>query len=100
MTEIYHWLKFYVAVKFKNAFVESIGKSIEDREILAVRIGTDYNPKIAIDCGIHAREWASHDSGSFNGKFGRAVTKGHLWSKITMKFITIKPYFEQQIGET
>ena len=46
--------------------MESIGKSIEDREILAVRIGTDYNPKIAIDCGIHAREWASHDLGSFN----------------------------------
>ena len=36
---------------------KSIGKSFENRDIWTVEIGHDYNPKIIIDCGIHAREW-------------------------------------------
>ena len=36
---------------------KSIGKSFENRDIWTVEIGHEYNPKIIIDCGIHAREW-------------------------------------------
>lgn len=42
-----------------GASVTSIGKSVEDREIYRVDIGNKNMPKIIIDCGIHAREWAS-----------------------------------------
>ena len=28
--------------------------------MLAVEIGQGSNPTILVDCGIHAREWASH----------------------------------------
>ena len=42
-----------------NVKVESYGKSYENRDLLAVRIGNPSNRAIIIDCGIHAREWAS-----------------------------------------
>ena len=41
------------------AKVGSIGKSFENRDIWVVDIGFNYNPKIIIDCGIHAREQVS-----------------------------------------
>ena len=37
----------------------SIGSSFEGRDIWVVDVGKSYNPKIIIDCGIHAREWVS-----------------------------------------
>lgn len=39
--------------------VESVGKSFEQRDIWVVSVGYDYNPKILVDCTIHAREWVS-----------------------------------------
>ena len=60
LTEIYHWLKYYVEPTFDEVTISVIGKTAEDRDIFAVQIGYDYNPTISVDCGIHAREWASH----------------------------------------
>ena len=39
--------------------ISQIGQSFENRFIYRVLIGEDHLPKISIDCGIHAREWAS-----------------------------------------
>ena len=39
--------------------VRTIGLSHEKRPIYAVEMGNAKNPTIAIDCGMHAREWAS-----------------------------------------
>ena len=39
--------------------MKSIGKSVEGRDIYRVDIGNPNMAKIVIDCGIHAREWAS-----------------------------------------
>ena len=51
-------------VNYSNVNVTSIGKTHEDRDIYRVYIQSHNNnlthlPKIAIDCGIHAREWVS-----------------------------------------
>ncbi|CAG5110728.1 Oidioi.mRNA.OKI2018_I69.chr2.g5101.t1.cds [Oikopleura dioica] len=41
------------------AKVKSAGKTFENRDIYVVTIGSDSQPKITVDCGIHAREWVS-----------------------------------------
>jgi len=58
LDEINQFLTLTVA-NSDGATVHSIGKSFEDREIYRVDIGNTNMPKIIIDCGIHAREWAS-----------------------------------------
>jgi len=33
---------------------------VELRKLYKISIGNDSLPKIVVDCGIHAREWAAH----------------------------------------
>ena len=40
--------------------VTSIGNSVELRKLYKISIGDEALPKIVVDCGIHAREWAAH----------------------------------------
>lgn len=40
--------------------VSSIGNSVELRKLYKISIGNESLPKIVVDCGIHAREWAAH----------------------------------------
>ncbi|CBY30967.1 unnamed protein product [Oikopleura dioica] len=54
--EIEEWLK---NIDSPLASLESAGKTYENRDIYVVTIGDDSQPKIAVDCGIHAREWVS-----------------------------------------
>ncbi|KOB64790.1 putative carboxypeptidase A-like protein, partial [Operophtera brumata] len=60
--DIYKWLK-DLAMAFPNEVViESIGKTYENRDILAVKIclrGSLHRSKVIIEGGIHAREWIS-----------------------------------------
>ena len=39
--------------------LDVIGKTYENRNIYTVMIGDDHLPKVVIDCGMHAREWAT-----------------------------------------
>jgi len=47
-----------VAANTANAEYKTFGKSFEGRDMIAIEIGTG-SKVIAIDCGIHAREWIS-----------------------------------------
>ena len=52
----------HVALEYNDDVqLKSIGKSYEGREIWRLEIGLNAKdmPSIAIDCGIHAREWLS-----------------------------------------
>lgn len=66
-TEINDYLD-YLSDKYADFVeVETIGKSVEGRDIRAVKISTKgkvdgQRPTIFVDAGHHAREWASHMS--------------------------------------
>ena len=52
----------YNAIVHPKYTLTTIGKSHEGRDILRVDIRRNFEnvkPKIVVDCGIHAREWAS-----------------------------------------
>ncbi|XP_013170481.1 PREDICTED: uncharacterized protein LOC106119901 [Papilio xuthus] len=60
--DIYKWL-FDLGNEYpQEVYLESIGKTLENRDIIAVRIllGTGKRrPKVIVEGGIHAREWIS-----------------------------------------
>ena len=56
--DIENWLNNKVK-HYKNTVVKVIGRTFEGRNLYAVEMGNPENPKIIIDCGIHAREWIS-----------------------------------------
>ena len=61
MNTIYSYLSQIESENSDFAAVESVGKSVEGRNIKLIRLGVNQNAKnkpiIWIDAGIHAREW-------------------------------------------
>ncbi|XP_045502894.1 uncharacterized protein LOC123699889 [Colias croceus] len=60
LDDIYEWLADLETQYPKIMQVFSIGKSVQNRKILAVRIahkGCSTRPKVIVEGGIHAREW-------------------------------------------
>ena len=55
--------------------LSSIGKSHENRAIYAVSMGDSKNPKIVVDCGIHAREWVRLEFVDFDLWFTNLILK-------------------------
>ena len=62
LDEIEDFLHHIASAHKENVRMKSIGQSHEGREIWRLDIGINARdmPSIAIDCGIHAREWMSH----------------------------------------
>lgn len=61
LSEIYDHLSDVAQKNPDKVKVISIGKSFEERDIKAIVIGNSPN-KVMLECGIHAREWASQAS--------------------------------------
>ncbi|CAH2044948.1 unnamed protein product, partial [Iphiclides podalirius] len=60
--DIHRWLNDLANEYPQEVYLESIGKSHNNRDIIAVRIllgGSAERPRVVIEGGIHAREWIS-----------------------------------------
>ncbi|XP_045776309.1 uncharacterized protein LOC123874828 [Maniola jurtina] len=62
LEDIYDWLKDLSHQYHDRVHIKPIGKSLENRDILAVEVRLPHSknkPKVIVEGGIHAREWIS-----------------------------------------
>ena len=78
----------YITDKSNGVTLKTIGQSHEGRDIYRLDIGYTSLPTMVVDCGIHAREWASPAfclymineliNGDYTEWTGNNITSGQL----------------------